>query len=58
MTPAIHLTQSETKKIGDKKSVAYELLKTALKKLKGLTGMDFSVIGTDAKGNLYVVNLG
>lgn len=57
MTPALHLNQNETKKVGDKSSVVYKTLITLLKELKDRTNLKFSVIGTDPKGNLYEFDL-
>jgi hypothetical protein len=57
MTPAMHLNQSETKKISDKSSVAYKALMTVLRELRDRTGLKFSVIGTDSKGSLFEVDI-
>lgn len=57
MTPAMHLDKSETKKISDKSSMAYKALMTVLRELRDRTGLKFSVIGTDDKGNLFEVEI-
>lgn len=57
MTPAMHLDKSETKKIGDKSSVVYKTLVALLKELRDRTGFKFSVIGTDQKDNLFVIDI-
>ncbi len=57
MTPAMHLNQSETKKISDKSSMAYKALMKLLCELRDRTGLKFSVIGTDAKGNLFEIDI-
>lgn len=57
MTPSIFLDQKETKKVADKSSMVYKTLMTLLRTLREKTGMKVSVIGTDAKGNLFELDI-
>jgi hypothetical protein len=57
MTPAIFLDQKETKKIGDKSSVAYKALMAMIRELKNRTGLKVSVIGTDSTGKLFEIDI-
>lgn len=57
MTPAIQLNQKETKKIGDKSSVAYKALLVMLREFRDRTGVKFSVIGTDSSGKLFEISI-
>ena len=57
MTPAMHLDREETKKLKDKTSPFYKALLQTLYYLMKLTGVKAEVIGTNDRGDLYVVDL-
>lgn len=57
MSPAFFLDRNETKKIGDKSSVAYKALMTVLRELRNRTGLKVSVIGTSDMGELFEVDI-
>ncbi len=53
MAPAVHLSVSETKRVGDKNSMVYHTLIELVKALRNKTGLKVSVIGTRPDNSLY-----